>query len=168
MQNADVVDLDDPEHQSEQTGGTSERADSIQTPAAGVYAIAGSKSEDAQATQGSHRGGHQKTDTPTLCLHHQTGTERAESRSEAGQAEKKPDDSSLFCLTECARNQGKRHWSNGGAGNSVEATRCKEHSTRLRDRREQGGTDHPKGTEYEYATPAIDVTRNTAGEYEGA
>jgi hypothetical protein len=56
----------------------------------------------------------------------------------------------------------------GGAGQSVKSARYQEHSTRLRDRCEYGCPHHTEGAEHEHATPAIDVTRNAAGEHKGA
>jgi hypothetical protein len=46
--------------------------------------------------------------------------------------------------------------------------RYQDHSTRLRDRSKQGCANHAEGAEHEHATPAIDVTRNAAGEHKGA
>jgi hypothetical protein len=101
-------------------------------------------------------------------LHCQACSERPERRTEPGQPEKEPDDSRLFCLTERAGDQRERHRPDGGTGQSVEGARYQEHSTRLRERCQQGCAYHAEGTEHEHATPAIDVTRNAAGEDKGA
>ena len=55
MQQAYVVDLNDPEHQAEQTASTSECADAIQPPAFGFCDISRGKQEHPEATQGGHR-----------------------------------------------------------------------------------------------------------------
>ena len=65
-------------------------------------AASGGKQEYPTATQGGHRGRHQKTGTPTLRLHHQARAERPKRRTEPGQPEKESDDSRLFSLAERA------------------------------------------------------------------
>ena len=64
--------------------------------------------------------------------------------------------------------QRERHRRDGGTCQSVKSTRYQEHSTRLRDRCKQGCANHAEGAEHEHATPAIDVTRDAAGEHKGA
>ena len=80
MQQAEVVDLNDPEHQPQQTGSTSEGAYAIQPPAFGFYAISGGKQQHPKTTQGGYRGRHQKAGTPTMRFHHQARAEWPERR----------------------------------------------------------------------------------------
>src|SRR5215469_13786676 len=102
MQQAELVDLNDPEHQPEQTSSTSERTDAIQLPAFGFCAVSGRKQEHPQATQSGHRRRQQKARAPALSLHYESRAKRPERRAEPGQPEKKPNNSRLFCLAEGA------------------------------------------------------------------